>query len=269
MGRLLKAFFFKLKRDLAFKITLIIGASMAVLTVVIFALMADGKALTGPNMLFTSLSPIQNYGIALPINLISFICLEFSQGSIRNKIIAGNSKLKIYISLCVSGIVYVFALLLVYAGICTILGTIFGGFDLSKQVILVTSLIPGFGNIDGAFLFKYIVIMLLIYLMLCMFATFVATSLRTIGPSIPIVVTVILFGFLGVTVVVSTNPDNEILIALFRYLVPFYGIISPTLESTNLVISDIDFIGTVICNLVWSILFFVFGCLEFKKRDVK
>ena len=102
MARLLKAFFFKLKRDLTFKITLIVGAATAIFTAIILMFMQEGKALTGPTMLFTSLSPIQNYGFALPINLISFICLEFSQGSIRNKIIAGNSKLKIYISLCVS-----------------------------------------------------------------------------------------------------------------------------------------------------------------------
>ena len=269
MARLLKAFFFKLKRDLTFKITLIVGAATAIFTAIILMFMQEGKALTGPTMLFTSLSPIQNYGFALPINLISFICLEFSQGSIRNKIIAGNSKLKIYISLCVSGIVFVFALLMAYAIICTGLGSIFGGFDLSKPVILISSMVPEFGLVNGVFVFKYIAIMLLVYLLLCVITTFVATSFRSIGPSIPIIVIFIFLGFLATTLTVTFNPDNEALVAVFRFVNPFYGIISPKLESSNLVISDIDFMGAIVCNLAWSSLFFTLGCLEFKKRDVK
>ena len=94
MGRLLKAFFFKLSRDLTFRITLIIGAGIALMMTGIYLAIDltaasetgvsyaeySGKLLTGPTMLVSSLSPAQNYGLAIPINVISFICLEFSQG---------------------------------------------------------------------------------------------------------------------------------------------------------------------------------------------
>ena len=127
MSRLFKAFIFKVRKDITFRITLIVGAGIAVFMAVLFLVLQTAmkeqlggqKLLTGPNMLLNSFSPVQNFGIAIPVNLISFTCLEFTQGTIRNKIIAGNSKFKIYASLCLSGLLFTFALLLVYVGICT------------------------------------------------------------------------------------------------------------------------------------------------------
>ena len=47
----------------------------------------DFKVATGQSMLVFSMSPAQNFGIAIPINLAVFIVLEFTQGTIRNKVI--------------------------------------------------------------------------------------------------------------------------------------------------------------------------------------
>ena len=103
MARLMRAFFYRISKDITFKITLIVGAGMAVFMTLLYLILqsaiGDGvKMLSGQGMLISSFSPAQNFGIAIPINLISFIYLEFSQGSIRNKIIAGHSKVKIYAS---------------------------------------------------------------------------------------------------------------------------------------------------------------------------
>ena len=108
MGRLFKSFFFKLSRDLTFRIILIIGAGLAFLMTGLFLLIDLGlgaygdtfKFLTGPNMLISAFNPVDNFGLAIPICLITFVCLEFSQGIIRNKIIAGHSKFKIQSSIC-------------------------------------------------------------------------------------------------------------------------------------------------------------------------
>ena len=96
MGRLFKAFFFKLTRDLTFRIVLIIGAGIAFFMTALYLMIdlgveglagdTDVKFLTGPNMLLTSFNPTSNFGLAIPICLITFTCLEFTQGTIRNKI---------------------------------------------------------------------------------------------------------------------------------------------------------------------------------------
>ena len=135
MGNLFRAFFFKLRRDLTFRITLIVGAGLAILMMVLFLIIDnflgdfDARVCSGQTLFLVSFTPTSNFGLAIPINLITFTVLEFTNGIIRNKIVAGNSKFKIYLGLFLSGLVFALSLLFVYVGLCTLLGTICGGFD--------------------------------------------------------------------------------------------------------------------------------------------
>ena len=194
MARLFRAFIFKISKDITFRITLIIGAAIAVFTTGIYLILSSAmsdefgegaKILTGQGMLITSLSPVQNFGIAIPINLISFTVLEFTQGTIRNKIIAGHSKFKIYSSLYLTGLVYGFALLITYVGICTGLGSIFGGFDPNGTAMVGTSI---GGKISAEFLLKFVVLGIFSYVSIISFTIFIVTTFRSMGPSIPLVI---------------------------------------------------------------------------------
>ena len=135
MAALFRAFFFKLSKDLTFRITLIVGGALAIFYTVIFLLVDSSSGLpihlmcTGQNLFVVSFSPVQNFGIAIPINLVTFVVLEFTNGIIRNKIIAGNSKAKIFITLFLTGLVFTLSLLFAFVGLSTLLGTIVGGFD--------------------------------------------------------------------------------------------------------------------------------------------
>ena len=206
MSRLLKAFFYKISKDITFRITLIIGAGVAVFMIILYLALdlfldTEGmKMLTGQSMLVTSFSPVQNFGIAIPINVVSFVILEFTQGTIRNKIIAGHSKLKIYASLYLSGLVLAFSLLLMYVGVCTLFGTIIGGFDLDVATMVGT----GMGaKISAEFIIKYVVIALLTYTSLVSFAVFLATLFRSMGPCIPLVM-ISIFGLYFLAVILGT-----------------------------------------------------------------
>ena len=196
MSRLLKAFFYKISKDITFKITLIIGGSVALLTAIVLLLLdafidfQGLKFFTGHGMLVFASSPAQNYCIAIPINVISFIVLEFTQGTIRNKIIAGHSKFKIYASLYISGLVLGGALLFIYVGTLTLLGTIFGGFDVSVATLLGTSGIGVSATPD--YIIKYSIVVLLCYITIVSYAVFIATAFRSMGPTIPLVLVAIL-----------------------------------------------------------------------------
>lgn len=196
MSRLLKAFFYKISKDATFRITLIIGAGIALLSALIFFLLdrlidfGNIKMLTGHGMLVTSFSPAQNYGIAIPINVVSFVVLEFTQGTIRNKIIAGHSKFKIYASLYISGLILAASLLFVYVGFLTLFGTIFGGFDVTVSTILGSS---GLGvSATPEYIAKYVIIAILSYTTIVSYAVFIATAFRSMGPTIPLVLVAIL-----------------------------------------------------------------------------
>ena len=297
MGRLFKAFVFKLGRDLTFRITLIIGIGMAVLMTLLYlgidlameTFGTDDRMLSGPNMLLNSLSPVQNFGIAIPVNLISFTCLEFTQGTIRNKIIAGNSKFKIYASLCISGLIFAFSLLLVYVGLCTLLGTIVGGFDLNLPIMVGLAQSP----VNGTYIGLTLLFAALTYVSLVMFAIFMATLLRNIGPSIPVVMVALMLLYFGAYLVSAMSyffEDSPIVI-IMKIINPLYALsggveyhtVQATMngvplfndDGTPIMVTDYVYYATdtIVCsivnNIVYAALFFVFGSLIFTKRDVK
>ena len=275
MGRLFKAFIFKIRKDITFRITLIVGAGIALFMALLYiglekSLGSPTKLLTGPNMLLNSFSPVQNFGIAIPINLISFTCLEFSQGTIRNKIIAGNSKFKIYASLYLSGLVFAFALLFVYAGICTGLGAIYGGFDLSKPVSMTTG---QSAFIDGWFILKYMLIVVVAYLSIVSFAIFIATAFRNIGPCIPIVMVTLMLCYLSVTIIVAIPQKFDVsgVKQVLKIINPLYALSGGAEIGENSVASiGVDtLVASIINNLVFAGAFFAAGSFLFKKRDVK
>lgn len=295
MHRLFRAFFFRIKRDLTFRITLCVGAGVAVFMAVLYYILQvtqkeqlhGMELLTGPNMLVNSFSPVQSFGFAIPINLISFTCLEFSQGTIRNKIIAGNSKFKIYASLFLTGLVFTFALLGVYVGVCTALGSIFGGFDLSKWVSLPSGEI---GPLNVPYILKLLVVVFFSYITIVSLSIFVATLFRNMGPCIPIVTMSMLICYITVMILKESGVSSDDLsgvISVFKVVNPLYAMSSGTevkylaeevvIEgvaetiytplSVDLPLDTMLFgIGN---NLVYTSIFFVVGIYLFMKKDVK
>lgn len=284
MLNLFKAFLFKLRKDLTFRITLFVGLGLAILLTLIYlgidlglkTLIEDGNEYaysfcTGQNLFISSLSPAQNFGIAIPVNLITFTVLEFTQGTIRNKIIAGNSKVKIYLGLILSGLVFTFALIIVYSLLSLGLGSIFGGFDINGPIQ------GGTGSINAEFFWKLIVLSILAYILITIVTIFFATLLRNIGPCIPVVILLLLgcyllssvFGAVGVIgeEVSFVKTMNEVL----KFVNPLHSIASYSMNMAEgtLQISNDAFIAEIINNVVYSALFLFGGLFIFKMRDVK
>ncbi len=277
MLRLFKAFIFKISRDLTFRITLIIGVGIAVFMALLYALLdfymdLEGvKMLTGQGMLVNSMSPVQNYGIAIPVNLISFTCVEFTQGTIRNKIIAGHSKAKIYASLFLSGLIFAFLLLGVYLGICTALGSIFGGFDLDTVTMVGT----GYGMFSAKYILQMVLACVVTYISIVSFTIFFATLFRSIGPSIPVVMILLMICYLGASIVSAMAllemPGLDAIINAMKVINPLYALgCSPSKDGDGRFFLENDVvISAVINNLVYATIFFIGGLFVFKKRDVK
>ena len=281
MCRLFKAFLFKLTRDLTFRITLIIGAGFALLISGLFLAMdlmtqaveSSDRLLTGENMLSISLIPAQTYSLAVPINVAIFVCLEFTQGSIRNKIIAGNSKFNIYLSLFLSGLFFCFALMGVYVLLCFGIGCIFGGFDPNGSYFM-----NGL-NFTPEYLIKLLIGSIFVYISIVSFSIFIATTLRNVGPCIPIIIVLLLILSYIAPIITSINTllgeDAEGLIWFMRIVDPLYC----TSESTFTINDDTrqiqmnilneTFISGICSNIFYAAIFFGFGALEFTKRDVK
>lgn len=285
MRNLFKAFIFRLRKDLTFRITLIVGGALAVgLALILFFIDLglknvdfDMKLCTGQTLFVSSLSPAQNFGLAVPINLITFTVLEFTQGTIRNKIITGNSKTKIYFSLILSGIVFTLLLMFAYVGLCVGLGSIFGGFDPHGMVMGLVN-----GTVSPEFLWKIGVLALLAYIFIAVMTIFFASLIRNVGPCIPIVIILIMIFYFGGTIASVMSALGEILgdgmknfLLAIKYIDPLYSLaafsseVDPNTGASYLAISNADFWTEVINNLIYIAAFTLGGWLLFRKRDVK
>ncbi len=266
MFNLFKAFLFKIRKDLTFRITMFIGLGLAVIMSLIYLgidnLSGSKELCTGQNMLISSLSPAQNFGIAIPVNLISFTVLEFTQGTIRNKIIAGNSKLKIYVSLFFSGLVFTLVILFAYAGISFGLGSLFGGFDPNGMVL--PGLLPGLSSPE--YILKTILLTVIVYTTITSITIFFATTFRSIGPCIPVVIIFIMIAYFSSFIITNVNPDAE---QIIRYINPLHALVAISNEGGALSYPDDRFITGIIVNVVYIAIFFTGGLVLFRTRDVK
>lgn len=252
MLKILKASFFKLFKDRAFKVTLIIGIVLGLLYGLLYSTIGGG--LTGYFVLLSSSSPLSNFGIAVPINLIIFIIGEFNYGTIRNKIIAGNKRSHIFITLLIMGILYSFILMGVYMGISTALSSIIGGF----------------GDVDPAQLWMTIGYTAILYIMLSALSVTTAASIRHTGISVTVTVIILVIGMVAFLISISNSDVNyDMLMALDPIAISFVNLLGGIIgmgSSGDL----IRYLGiSMVSCVVYTVLFTGLGLFIFLKRDVK
>ena len=295
MGNLFRAFLFKVKKEISVRITLFIGLGFAILIPLILFLIDVGISFldgsggsiehmmcNGQSLLISSFSPTQNFGIAIPITLITFTVAEFTNGTIRNKVISGYSKTKVYVGLYLTGLVYTLCLISAYVLLSFGLGSAFGGFDPKGSYFALSSL--GGGSIGPNFFWMFIVLALLAYVVIASITIFFSTLFRHIGPSIPVVI-ILLLVFVGMGAIASTlslfsslDPEEsttstKIMGAAYEFLKainPFHSLSNfTTTESQEIIIKWGDFITQIVNNVIYIGVFFGFGLLIFNKRDIK
>ena len=305
MGRLMKSFFYKVSKDAAFRVALIIGCAFAVILALLFLAIdlvlntfADGtdlsfKVLSGQTMLTMSMLPAQDFALVIPIIIVCFIGLEFSQGTIRNKIIAGYSKFEIYSSLYLSGLLLYFMLIVPHILICVGIGSIFGGFDPNGSVLGIGTNLTG--TVSPLFILQYVILGLLSYTSIVSFVVFFVTLFRSIGPCIPITI-IILLGCYFVTTIMNTvisTTESMLTVAqvsgdqasiaeaeksletvktisnVLKVIDPLASMSMPTDVDGVSAYDTYSFFAGVGSNLAYAAAFFFGGAAIFKKRDIK
>lgn len=276
MHNLIKASLFKLFRDRTFIVTAIIGVIIAFFMIGASALskiLSNGvDFITGESSFLTTLTPGNSFGLTIPINLVVFTVGEFTYGTVRNKIIAGISKTKIYFGLYITGLVFTFILALGY----------------SLITIGLTSLISGFNpyNIGGAkFIIFYIANTVLTYTFVTAVSVFFASLIRNIGGSITIsVISMVFLSFLPFIILMIEISNGIYSIEHWSiwlnplYVIGVFGNNVSTLFSSidnSLGVSSVfdisnTFIAAgIVTPTYWAIIFLVLGLFVFKRSDVK
>lgn len=298
MKNIFKGFLFKIRKDVSVRVTMFIGLGFAIVVPTLMFLidlgisaLGGGSGIehymgTGQSLLLLSFSPTSNFGLALPINLVTFTVFEFTNGTIRNKIISGYSKGKVYTGLYLTGLVYTLALILAYVGICFGLGCAYGGFDPEGAVLSITSL--GLGFLGEGFIWKYLILCILVYTTIASASVFFASLFRHLGPTIPVVIILLVacntMASIANVAILMTDGEtsSELFFRIMKALGEVLKVINPlhsiltydtvineTTGMQTMNISTNSFITGIINNLVYSGGFFVGGYFLFKKRDIK
>ena len=275
MLRILYASLYKLFRDITFKVTLIIGIVLAILTNLLYFAIAKigdielGSVLfSGETALINSLSPTSNFGLTVPINLVVFTIGEFTYGTIRNKIIAGHKKSSIYLSLLAIGFVFTTVLMVAYCFLSWAFGSMLGGMHAEG----VSGETIGFVILYG--FFAYVFIMTL--------SVFIASLIRSIGGSLPVIIILLLFlglvpTIINISAIFGSSNGNLIdylpaRIAMWIDPLFMIGLYSSSVMS--MLITDTDnvtemIVAGIVVPVYWSVIFGVLGLKLFQYRDIK
>ena len=84
-----------------------------------------GIMVNAKTMFFSSFSLGNNFGLVLPVFVAIIVCRDFSNGTIRNKIICGKSRISIYCSLLITTVVLTCSFMLAHALVTLLISLIF------------------------------------------------------------------------------------------------------------------------------------------------
>lgn len=265
MFSIIKSSIYKLFRDRTFQVTAIIVLAVAALMMVIGILT---KRISGDSTFLTCVSSTSGVGLTVPINLIVFTVGEFTYGTIRNKLIAGFSKTKVYIGLFITGLIFTFILMGLYISISLTISSSIGGFN------------PN--NIGGLrFVFIYLAYAIAFYVFTTALSVFIGTLIRAIGGSITI--DIVLLVVLSLLPLMVFNNEESIKAGLDHWsswvnpgqMIGFYSndvmaLIARLFPGLSFFYPSVNqIIAGIATPLYWAAILFFGGLYIFNKSDVK
>ena len=204
--------------------------------------------LNADRIFLTVLPMAEGYGLIICGAVCFYNVRQFSNGVIRNKLIAGKSRFSIYMSMLITSVIMTLAAALVNLVVSALF-----------SMILFGKFVMPFGDLVVIF-----VITLLVYAVYSAIVTFIAFSTKSVPASLVIsivlpIITNTILSLLGT--LASTLPD---------FLIPVFAIL-PSMQSI-LVMSGIVgariIVVSVIADTAWIVILSLIGILKFKKADI-
>ena len=212
-------------------------------------------------MFFSSFALGSNFGFILPILLAIVLCKDFSHGTVRNKIICGKSRTKIFLSMFFAGSIVMCALMLLHALLT--LGISLCFFSYQPEPFTSETLL---------YILISVLLSLLIYIFVSAIVCFLSVSMKNSGIAVILYVGInFLFSIVGAVVSVAAM----FLDPLDKFLVKVFDI----LQKANVFTAAYIGMGTsyelldVICALAPTVIgatvCIFLGISIFRKKDIK
>ena len=268
MTNLIKTDFKRILKDRLFLILCIIGGAFAVIIPLLykglFSVVGAEEVLamtmSAKSLFFTAFSPSDNFGLILPILLAIVLCKDFSQGTVRNKLICGYSRKSIFLSMYITCATVVCSLILCYALINLFVSLTF----LDYQATPFTW--ADFGYLMLSVLFE-IIIYLFISALICFFVSFVKNKGLVIVLYVGAMFFFLIFGVVASLAFIFVDPSNVVLYKFMEFLTLANPFMSAIGDGTAYMFTEA--LAIVLPSLVLGVLLVFFGTMIFIKKDLK
>ena len=223
------------------------------------AMMEEMTLFNGKSLIANSFTLSNNLGLVIPIFSGIFICLDISDGTLRNKIINGCERRNIYLSHLLSGMIFNVAAILLYTVFNCMFGCLFLG---------------GYGpEINGEEV-KYLVVMICVGVLTFAFVATLTTFIAMVMKNLPLtMILTVAFGMLiSMTSLLGIGLIDLGKYAVLLNLIPGYlnanmGDVSTILGTPAPAAADV--LCGVLSYLVFGALNTVLGMLIFQRSDLK
>ena len=258
----------KIIKDKLFLVTCILGIVFTLMTPVLYKALFEvlgvgeilGDLIDAKTLTFSAFSTSGNLGFIMPILIAIIVCKDFSQGTVRNKIISGKSRAQIYLSHLLSSATVICILMLLHA----VLTLLFSLCFFSYQSTAFTA--KDFGYLMASFGLEMIV-----YFAISAIVTFIATSSKNIGSCIILYLAVSfvasIIGSVLMVAVAFVEPEST-----GYYVMEFINSIN-IFSSTSIGLGTSYTLKQLIYALAGPVIFGVgstfMGILIFAKKDLK
>lgn len=274
MSRLLKADIYRVVKSRLSLIALILAAAFPVLIVLMYAGIRAIGGMDDPelgmDMLFNANSIIgsvyslsNNIGLVVPAFAGILVCMDYSNGTLRNKVIAGNRRSAIYLSHLIVSILFSVIIITIYAAVTAGLALLFFPFRTE-----------GFENLGQEILY-FVVNGTMTFVFMATFTTMLAMVTRNAAPTIifTVVFAIALFAINSVIMLIDYEKYKYAV-----YFIPTFGGNFFTLNNFSLlgllsdapdVPKDLIFTEGMLSYLFFGIVNTTIGLLVFRKRDLR
>ena len=274
MKRLLKADLYRVLKSRLTMIALILVLAFPVMIVLMYGGLrlftaGLGEEAESLDMLFTANSLIgsvysltNNIGLVLPAFAGILVCTDISNGTLRNKVIAGNSRSGIYLSHLAVSILFSAAMITIYAAVTAGLALLFFPFERDPSMDL------------GREILYFVCSGTMTFVFMATVSTMLALTLRSTAPTIifTIVISVVLYSVSSVLLLIDYEPYRHAVYLIPTFTGNFFNLSGLSLAGLfgqgQETARGLMFSEGMLSYLLFGALNTVLGLVIFRKRDI-
>lgn len=220
--------------------------------------------MSAKKMFFEAFLPSSNFGLIMPVLVSIIVCKDFSFGTIRNKIICGYSRVKIFFSLFFTSAAVICSVMLLHAFLTLGISLIF--FDYQTAPVQ-----------SGDILYFLISVLLeiLVYVFISALVSYLCVSMKNVGLVIVMYVAInFLLTIIDSILLIGTQvlqyeyaERNAYKVMEFLRKINLFSSTSLIGSSTSYTVGEVLY--TAIPAVIGSALLIICGILVLRKKDIK